>query len=93
VPFKSFFMAGGALIFHPEDTNFTFPASNGISTLLTRNAIVVGGGIDVPVTRHLAIRGQAKTFLYKAPDVGVSEIKVDKFTQAMVPSIGLVYKF
>jgi hypothetical protein len=83
--FQSFFMVGGgALIFHREDTN---------SDLLTKNAIVFGGGIDIPVVRHLAIRGQANTFLYKAPDFGVSELKIDKFTQAMVPSVGLVYKF
>ncbi len=83
--FQSFFLVGGgALIFHPEGTNSDFQ---------TKNAIVFGGGIDVPVARHLAIRAQAKTFLYKAPDFGMSELKVNKFTQAMVPSVGLVYKF
>jgi opacity protein-like surface antigen len=83
--FESFFMVGGgALIFHPEDTDTSFE---------TRQAIVFGGGIDIPVGRHLAIRGQAKTFLYKAPDFAVPALKVDKFTQAMVPSAGIVWKF
>jgi hypothetical protein len=83
--FESFFMVGGgALIFHPENTDTSFE---------TKQAIVFGGGIDVPLGRHLAIRGQAKTFLYKAPDFGVPALKVDKFTQAMVPSAGIVWKF
>jgi opacity protein-like surface antigen len=83
--FESFFMVGGgALIFHPENTDTSFE---------TKQAIVFGGGIDVPLGRHLAIRGQAKTFLYKAPDFGVPALKVDKFTQAMIPSAGIVWKF
>jgi opacity protein-like surface antigen len=83
--FQSFFMVGGgALIFHPVNLDASFE---------TKQAIVFGGGIDVPLGRHLAIRGQAKTFLYQAPDFGVSALKVDKFTQAMVPSAGIVWKF
>lgn len=83
--FESFFMVGGgALIFHPEGTDSNFE---------TKNAIVFGGGIDVPVSRHLALRAQSKTFLYKAPDFGLTELKVNKFSQAMIPSAGIVYKF
>ncbi|GGH17208.1 outer membrane beta-barrel protein [Silvibacterium dinghuense] len=83
--FQSFFMVGGgALIFHPQNTDVNFE---------TKNAIVFGGGIDIPVSRHLGIRVQSKSFLYKAPDFGQTALKTDKFAQAMIPSAGLVYKF
>jgi len=77
-------VGGGAMIFHPSESSFDYQV---------RNAIVFGGGVDFPVTRHFAIRAQAKTFLYKAPDFQNADLKVDKFTQAIVPSAGLVFKF
>lgn len=83
--FQSFaLVGGGAMIFRPTDGSIDFQ---------TRNVIVFGGGVDIPVTRRIAIRAQAKTFLYKAPDFQTADLKIDKFTQAMVPSIGFVYKF
>jgi hypothetical protein len=77
-------VGGGAMIFRPSESFIDYQ---------TTNVIVFGGGMDFPVTRHIAIRAQAKTFLYKAPDFQNMDLKVDKFTQAMVPSAGLVYKF
>ena len=77
-------IGGGAIIFRPNESSVDCQI---------KNAIVFGGGVDFPITRHIAIRAQAKTFLYKAPDFQNTDLKVDKFTQAMVPSAGLVYKF
>lgn len=83
---KSYFLAGGGgLMFHPRDTELIDPQF--------KPAIVFGGGVDIPVSRHLAIRGQAKTFLYKAPDFKVESIRTNKYAQGMVPSVGLVYSF
>jgi Outer membrane protein beta-barrel domain len=83
--FQSFaLVGGGAMILRPSESSIAYQ---------TTNVIVFGGGIDIPVTRHIAIRGQAKTFLYKAPDFQSADLKVGKFTQAMIPSVGVVYKF
>jgi hypothetical protein len=78
-------VGGGAMIFNPSGTDFT--------ALQTRNVIVFGGGADFPITRHLAIRGQAKTYLYKAPDFTFSNLRTTKYVQTMVPSVGLVFNF
>lgn len=83
--FSSFMMVGGgALIFRPDTKDAPFE---------TKNAIVVGGGIDIPPSRHLAIRAQSKSFLYKAPDFGRADLHTSKFAQAMVPTAGVVWKF
>ena len=84
--FKSYAMVGGGvLLFDPRDTTF-IPRQ-------TANAIMFGGGIDIPITRQFAIRAQAKNFLYKAPDFSLGVSRPDKFSQMMVPSAGLVFQF
>jgi len=83
--FKSYAMVGGgAMIFNRSGTDFT--------ALQTRNVIVFGGGADFPITRHIAIRGQAKTYMYKVPDFTISNFHTSKYVQTMVPSVGLVFK-
>ena len=59
----------------------------------TRNVIVFEGGVDIPVTRYISIRGQAKTFMYKAPDFADNNLRTSKYVQTMVPSVGLVFNF
>jgi opacity protein-like surface antigen len=84
--FQSFMsVGGGALIFDPQDTSLV-PRQ-------TRNVISFGGGVDIPVSRRIAIRAQAKTFMYKAPDFELSSLRTDKYVQTMIPSVGVVYKF
>jgi hypothetical protein len=78
-------LGGGAMIFNQNGTDF--------NALETRNVIVVGGGLDIPVAPHIAIRGQAKTFLYKAPDFTISNLRTTKYVQTMVPSVGVVFSF
>jgi opacity protein-like surface antigen len=78
-------VGGGVLVFHPRDTDLIEPQF--------RTAIVFGGGADIPVAPHIAVRGQVKTFMYKAPDFGLSSIRTTKYAQAMVPSVGVVFSF
>lgn len=83
---KSYAMVGGGvLLFDPRDTTF-IPRQ-------TANAIMLGGGVDIPITRQLAIRAQAKNLLYKAPEFSLGVSRPDKFSQTMVPSAGLVFQF
>lgn len=84
--FQSFLsVGGGALLFDPQDSSL-IPRQ-------TRNVISFGGGVDIPVSRRIAIRAQAKNFMYKAPDFEVSSLRTDKYAQTMIPSVGVVYKF
>jgi hypothetical protein len=79
------FIGGGALVFHLRDTDVFDPQF--------KNVIVFGGGADIPVAPHIAIRGQLKTFMYKAPDFGVSSLRTNKYAQATIPSVGVVFSF
>jgi hypothetical protein len=84
--FQSFVsVGGGALIFYPQDTS--------LAPRQARNVIAFGGGVDIPVSRWIAIRAQAKNFTYKAPDFEVSSLHTGKYVQTMIPSVGVVYKF
>lgn len=84
--FTSFFSAGGSeMLFYPRNTD-AFDRQ-------LKNAVMIGGGIDLPVSRHFAIRVQDKTFLYKAPDFKIADLHTNKYVQTMIPSAGIVFKF
>jgi opacity protein-like surface antigen len=84
--FQSFVsVGGGALVFDPRDTYFV-PRQ-------TRNVIAFGGGVDIPVSRRIAIRAQARTFMYKSLDFELSSLRTNKYFQTMIPSVGVVFKF
>jgi opacity protein-like surface antigen len=80
-----FLVGGGAVIFHPRDTS-------SVETQ-TRGTFVYGGGLDLTLTKHFAVRGQYRGFIYKIPDFDVGDLHTDKFTHAAVPSAGLVFTF
>ncbi len=83
---KPFALAGGgALVFDPRN--------NTSIERETRGSFVYGGGADVQVMRHVAVRAQYRGFVYKTPDFGLTQLKTDKFTHAAVPSAGLVFTF
>lgn len=83
---KPFALAGGgALVFDPRN--------NASIERQTRGTFVYGGGADVRVMKHVAVRGQYRGFVYKTPDFGTAQLKTDKFTHAAVPSAGLVFTF
>ncbi len=76
---------GGAIMFNPRDTNLVDTQARG--------TFVYGGGVDVPLTQHIAIRGQYRGFVYKAPDFDFPNLRTDKITHSAVPSAGLVFTF
>jgi opacity protein-like surface antigen len=83
---RSYVLAGGGvLLYKQRDTDFIDSQ--------TKGAIVFGGGMDIPITKHILIRGQARTFMYKAPDFKFGALRTDKYTQTLIPSFGLVFTF
>jgi len=76
---------GGTMLFDPR-------GGSG-SKEQTRGAFVYGGGFDVPMAKHIALRAQYRGFVYKTPDFEMSSLKVDKYTHSAVPSAGLVFTF
>jgi len=83
---SSFVLAGGG-------TMLFDPRGGSGSKEQTRGAFVYGGGFDVPMAKHIALRAQYRGFVYKTPDFEMSSLKVDKYTHSAVPSAGLVFTF
>ena len=81
-----FVLAGGGAIFFD-------PRGGSGNNEQTRGAFVYGGGFDVPVAKHIALRAQYRGFVYKIPDFEMASLKVDKYTHSAVPSAGLVFTF
>jgi opacity protein-like surface antigen len=75
---------GGAMFFDPRGS---------VNNEQTRGAFVYGGGFDVPMAKHMALRAQYRGFAYKTPDFEMNSLKVDKYTHSAVPSAGLVFTF
>lgn len=76
---------GGAMFFDPR--------GGSITKAQTRGAFAYGGGVDMPMFKHVALRAQYRGFIYKIPDFENSTLKVDKYTHSAVPSAGLVFAF
>jgi opacity protein-like surface antigen len=76
---------GGAMFFDPREGS--------VSNEQTRGAFVYGGGFDVPMANHIALRAQYRGFVYKTPDFETTSLKVDKYTHSAVPPAGLVFDF
>jgi opacity protein-like surface antigen len=81
-----FVLAGGGAMFFDPRGGF-------INNEQTRGAFVYGGGFDVPMAKHVALRAQYRGFVYKTPDFEMTSLKVDKYTHSAVPSAGLVFTF
>ena len=81
-----FVLAGGGAMFFD-------PRGGSTSNQQTRGAFVYGGGFDVPMSKHFLLRAQYRGFVYKTPDFELTSLKVDKYTHAAVPSVGLVFAF
>ena len=83
---RSYVLAGGGLLWYR-------PTQAKLIESQTRQVIAFGGGMDLTITRHILLRAQARTFLYKAPDFQSGALQTDKFTRTVVPSFGLVFTF
>jgi opacity protein-like surface antigen len=81
-----FMMAGGGAMFFD-------PRGGSLGSEQTRGAFVYGGGVDVPISKHLLLRAQYRGFVYKVPDVEIANLRIDKYTHSAVPSAGLVFTF
>jgi len=81
-----FVLAGGGAMFFDPRGGFVNKAQ-------TRGAFVYGGGFDVPMAKHIALRAQYRGFVYKTPDFEMTSLKIDKYTHSAVPSAGLAVTF
>ncbi len=81
-----FVLAGGGAMFFD-------PRGGSVSNEQTRAALVYGGGFDVPLAKHIALRAQYRGFVYKIPDFEMTSLKIDSYTHSAVPSAGLVFTF
>ncbi|MEZ2346429.1 outer membrane protein [Terriglobus sp. RCC_193] len=84
--FNSFLYVGGGEMFFVQPNATSFESQ-------MAPVIAFGGGIDVPMSRHLALRLQGKNYLYKAPAFGSGSPKLDKYAQTLVPTAGVVFNF
>jgi len=83
---QSFLYVGGGEMF------FVQPNATSFESQMVP-VIAFGGGMDVPFSRHIALRLQGKNYLYKAPDFGTGAPKLDKYAQTLVPAAGVVFSF
>ncbi|MGC2185785.1 MAG: outer membrane beta-barrel protein [Terriglobales bacterium] len=81
-----FMLAGGGAMFFD-------PRGGSVTKEQTRGAFVYGGGVDVPMSKHLLVRAEYRGFVCKIPDFEMTSLKVDKYTHSAVPSAGLVFTF
>jgi len=81
-----FVLAGGGAMFFD-------PRGGSVSKGQARGTFVYGGGFDVPVAQHIALRAEYRGFVYKTPDFEMTSLKVDKYTHSAVPSAGMVFTF
>ncbi|HEX2331218.1 MAG TPA: porin family protein [Candidatus Angelobacter sp.] len=92
----------GAVMFRP--TNSTANALLGVANNLgfgdsqTKPAMVYGGGVDISLTRFMALRGEYRGLLFNAPGLQVPGLNLiglgtPGFTHMSQPSVGLVWRF
>ena len=79
---------GGTVTFDPTDR---YSVSG--SERQTRGTFVYGGGANFRITNLVGIRAEYRGLVYKAPDFGLPELNLDKFTHLAQPSVGLVFRF
>lgn len=105
--FRPYVLAGGgALFFRPTNNalNTLFGVGNnlGIGVNETRPAFLYGGGIDIGLTRYMALRAEYRGLIFKAPgfDIpGLSGVPIlgsltsSNFTHMAQPAVGLVWRF
>lgn len=105
--FRPYLLAGGgALFFRPSNSavNSLFGLGNdlGVSVNQTRPAFLYGGGMDIGLTRYMALRAEYRGFVFKAPGFdtsGLANIPVignlvsSNVTHMAQPAIGLVWRF
>ena len=93
---RPYALAGvGALFFHPTNSlnNSFFGIGNNTGNNQTKPAFVYGGGVDIDLTRFVALLAEYRGLVYKIPDFQILGLASDAFTQLAQPSVGLVWRF
>jgi opacity protein-like surface antigen len=81
---------GGALVFDPTGNNFgTVPGAQRQAT----GVFAYGGGADVPLLKHVALRAEYRGLVYSAPDFGLAALNTNAVTHTAQPSAGIVLHF
>ena len=81
---------GGALVFDPTGNNFgTVPGAQRQAT----GVFAYGGGADMPLLKHVALRAEYRGLVYSAPDFGLAALNTNAVTHTAQPSAGLVIRF
>lgn len=85
---RPYALAGaGGLIFDP--TRNVLIAGAGSQA---KAAFVYGGGLDLHLLPHIALRGEYRGFVFHAPSFGVTGFNTDKMTHLAQPAVGLVIR-
>ncbi|MFN7943818.1 MAG: outer membrane beta-barrel protein [Blastocatellia bacterium] len=89
--FSPYALAGaGALTFNPTGKPGGIVAG---ADRQTKATFVYGGGADINLTRHLAMRAEYRGLVYQRPDFGLATLKSDATTHTAQPSVGFVIRF
>ncbi len=85
---RPYALAGaGGLIFDP--TRSVLMAGAGSQA---KAAFVYGGGLDLHLLPHIALRGEYRGFVFHAASFGVTGFNTDKMTHLAQPAVGLVIR-
>jgi opacity protein-like surface antigen len=81
---------GGALVFDPTGNALgSVPGAQRQAT----GVFAYGGGADLPLFRHVALRAEYRGLVYSAPDFGLRELNTNTITHTAQPSAGIVFRF
>ncbi len=88
---EPYVLAGaGALTFDPRtDVIGTFAGAD----QQTKAAFLYGGGANVRLAPHVALRLEYRGLAYKRPDFGVDSLNSDATTHTAMPTLGLSFRF
>jgi opacity protein-like surface antigen len=93
---------GGELFFRPTNSpgNVLLGIANnlGFSSNQSKPAFLYGGGVDIDLTRFVALRGEYRGLVFNAPGFQIPSLDFfglgsSGVTQMAQPSIGLVWRF
>lgn len=93
---------GGELFFRPTNSpgNVLLGIANnlGFSSNQSKPAFLYGGGVDIGLTRFLALRGEYRGLVFNAPGFQIPNLDLlglgsSGLTHMAQPSIGLVWRF
>jgi len=89
--FEPYVLAGaGALTFDPRTEVLGTPA--GVDQQ-TKAAFLYGGGANIRLVQHVALRVEYRGLVYKRPDFEVTSLNSDATAHTALPTIGVSFRF